>query len=359
MKWRRGWGAPVAVALAVLVSGCVTSSREDRGRAQELAEKVYPGELTVIGSRSLFPADDGSEVTFAVKGDPDAVVRLRVDDEKGTCDRRSACEPALRAARGKAEAEAGAWRALRREFARCDFDVLGVKPAGGTLTEPWIAAEVNDGNVDVLLLKIGTCLEQYGQLVPRQRPRPAATPSPGASPGAPRAAVPPATITVNIVDPSVVGDLPQGRKDRPTLVGKTSTELYAALSRRTYHAAAYRWADSGIEPRPEYARPVMPFEEKQEFLKAVHANVTGWLRPHEPDAVVSDYGGVWRLVEGRADRLEGYVRYCDEPRGKRPACAGDHTLHVTTDLSGRLVGEPVGTRKLRADGGPGGSSPAA
>jgi hypothetical protein len=357
MRWRQVWGAPVAVALAVLVSGCGTGGEEDRGRAGELAEEVYPGELTVIGSRSLFPADDGSEVTFAVKGDPDAVVRLRVDDEKGTCDRRSACAPALRAAREKAETEAEAWRALKREFARCDFDVLGVK-IGGTLVEPWIASEVNDGNVEALLLKIGTCLEQYGQVVSRPRPQQGPTPSPGASPGAPRTAVPPATVTVNIVSPSVVGDLPRGGKDRPTLVGKTSTELHAALSRRTHHAAAYRWADGGIAPEPEYARLVMPFEEKQEFLETVHTNVAGWLRPYEPDVVVSEYAGLWRLVEGSADRMAGYVQYCDEPRGERPACVGDHTLHVTADRSGRLVGEPVGTRKLRADGSPGGTSPA-
>ncbi|MGW1144188.1 SCO7460 family lipoprotein [Streptomyces sp. NPDC002454] len=332
MRWRRGYGA-AAVALAVLVSGCVASTGEDRDRARETAEEVYPGELTVVGARSLFPAFEGSEVTFAVRDDPDAAVVLRVDAEGDRCD-GGACGPALRAARERAEASARAWRALEREFSRCGHEVLGVKASGGTVTEPWIAARLDDGNVTAVLRRIGGCLEAYGRAVPPPRT------APGTSAGA---------VVVHVVDPSVVDGLPEPAAEAPTLVGRTSTERHAALARRAYRAVLYRWTREGIEPQPVSARLVMPFEEKQAFEEEVHANVRAWLRPYRPHAVLSAYGGIWKLAEGRVDRLEGVVKYCDEPRGERPACVGDHVLHVTVDRAGRLVGDPVGTR---APGGP-------
>ncbi len=77
-------------SLAVLLGACgVVGTEDDRRAAEELAEKHHPGQLTAIGARTLFPGTGGSEVTFAVTDDRDAVVRLRIDTDKargGLCD---------------------------------------------------------------------------------------------------------------------------------------------------------------------------------------------------------------------------------------------------------------------------------
>ncbi len=88
---RRGWRAAAACVLTgslmVLAGACgVLDTDEDRRAAEELADKTLPGQLKAIGARTLFPGTGGSEVTFAVADDRDAVVRLRIDDSKGTCD---------------------------------------------------------------------------------------------------------------------------------------------------------------------------------------------------------------------------------------------------------------------------------
>jgi len=79
------WGLFSAIVSLVAARGAGNSRRT----AQDLADRLFPGQLTVIGSRSLFPQDSGSEVTFSVRDDPDAAVRLAVttnNNEQGLRD---------------------------------------------------------------------------------------------------------------------------------------------------------------------------------------------------------------------------------------------------------------------------------
>jgi hypothetical protein len=327
MRWRCGVAVTV---LALLVSGCgVLSTKEDRKRAQELAEAVYPGELRVVGARTLFPETTGSEVTYALRDDADAFVRLRVDSGNGKCGGEP-CTQALRDARGRGEAAAAEWRLLRGEFVRCGYDVHAATVVRGTVTDPWISQPLTNGNVTDVLARIGDCLERYSRALPSQQ-------------SADRT-----SITVHLAHPSTVRDLPAGRKDDPTLLRKTDQELHAALAGRTSYAVTYTWRDGVVQSETGVARIVQPFEERQEFKGKVHTSAAEWLKDAHPDAELArGYGGLWSLLPGRVDRMRGWVLYCESPAEQGKRCLGNRALAVTVDLEGRLVDEPTVVRKIR------------
>lgn len=310
--------------LALLVSGCgVLSTKEDRQRAQELAEAVYPGELRVLGARTLFPETTGSEVTYALRDDPDAFVRLRVDAGDDRCGGRP-CARALRDARRQGEAAAAEWRAMKAEFAGCGYEVHAATVVRGMVTDPWIAQALTNDNVTDVLAGVGACLESYSRSLPA-----------GQTAGR-------TSITVHIAHPSTVRDLPAARKDEPTLVRKTHPELGATLAGRASYAVTYAWREGVVRPETGTARIVQPFKERQKFKEQVHASAAEWLRDTHPDAKVSPgYGGAWSLRPGRVDRLRGWVLFCKGPAEQEERCLGNHALAVTVDLEGRLVGEPT------------------
>ncbi len=331
MKWRRGMAVTV---LALLVSGCgVLSTKEDRQRAQELAEAVYPGELRVVGARTLFPETTGSEVTYGIRDDADAFVRLRVEAGDDTCGREP-CAQALRDARARGEAAAAEWRSLKREFERCGYEVHAATVVRSTVSDPWIAQSLTNDNVRGVLARIGDCLEHYSRALPAEQKA-------GRT-----------SITVRIAHPSTVRDLPAGRPDDPTLLRKTDHELHAALAGRSSYAVTYTWHGCVVQQETGTARIVWPFEEREEFKRKVHASAAEWLKRTYPDVELSHgYGGAWTLLPGRVDRLRGWVLFCEGPQEQKKRCLGNRALAVTVDQEGRLVGEPTVVRDIRDEHG--------
>ncbi|MFD3410164.1 hypothetical protein [Streptomyces cyaneofuscatus] len=104
-QWRAAATCVLAGSLVALLGACgVVTTKEDRRAAEELADKHFPGQIKAIGARTLLPGTGGSEVTFAVADDRDAVVRLRINADKGTCESRECAGVLTEAvARGRAD----------------------------------------------------------------------------------------------------------------------------------------------------------------------------------------------------------------------------------------------------------------
>lgn len=235
-------------------------------------------------------------------------------------------------------ADAVEFRLLTREFAACGYEVHGIRPA---VSDPWIAARVDGTTVRPVLASVGACLARWS----RAR---AADPTAGA-------VEPPRSFSVHLAAPETARGLPDGDAALPSLARLSTSKRMGALSKRTYIRASYPWTAAGIDAESGVASLVRPFAEQQRFGRAVRGAAETWLRtegPRLPAAVAAEYTGVWRLVPGRVDRVQGWVLYCDRPEGERPVCLGRHALAVTADLDGRLVGEPRVFRDVREGNGP-------
>ncbi|MFD5789726.1 SCO7460 family lipoprotein [Streptomyces sp. NPDC127037] len=319
-----GAAGALACVLALALTGCgVVTTKEDRQYAEKLADRYYPGVLRVIEAHTLVPHASGSEITFAMTDDPDAVVRMRVDAEAGTCNTHD-CRGVMDEAVRRGRREAAALRVLVDTFRRCGHEVLAVDPQTGA---PWIAASPTNATVSALLQEIGTCARRWKE----------GTDVKGAS--------------VNLVSPSVAEKRPAGKKSRPTAMRLSATPLLAALSGHAYYSAGYAAKDGRVDPSSGSARIVRPFDERQKFAAAVHSAVGERLRAAHPRVQVSDYEWVWRLEPGTVDRVTGYVLYCEEPDGDK-TCLGDRAVLVTTDLDGRPQGALREIGKVREGRGP-------
>ncbi|WUW26083.1 hypothetical protein OG521_37100 [Streptomyces sp. NBC_01463] len=329
-RFRAGVTGALVCAVALTLAGCgVVSTKEDRRFAEKLAEAHYPGVLRVIGARTLFPKSGGSEITFAVADDPDAVVRMRVDAEAGTCNTH-ACKGVLDDAVERGRSEAAGLRVLIRTFRSCGYEVVGVEPSSGA---PWIVASLTNATVTRVLADIGSCVRKWKEPDTRGD-RPAGRP--GAS--------------VNLASPSVAGNRPAGNKSQPTAMRLSETRLLAALQSRPYYAASYTAADGRLDTAGR-ARIVRPFATQQRFARTAQQAVRTQLLATHPRVQVSEFSGVWSLEPGTVDRLTGYVLYCEEPdRDKR--CLGDKAVVVTTDVRGNPVGQPRPVGTVRQGRGP-------
>ncbi|MFD8014284.1 SCO7460 family lipoprotein [Streptomyces sp. NPDC058955] len=335
MGWSRGGvGRRVAAAVALVVAGvgvagCGTfSTRDDRQRAVEIAERVAPGQLEVVDTRSLFPQDGGAEVSFRIKDDADAVVRLRVDAEKDDCGGRS-CDDRLTAALADARRGADGFRAMRREFRACGYEVHGLSADG---TGPWISARLDAGTARTLVASVGVCLDRWSRV---------------------RGDTAPAHLAVKVAPPDVLDRLPDDA-GQPSLMRLTAGKRLAALTRGTYHRVVFRAGPDGVDPDSGEVHLAQPFAERQRFAAAARAASERWLRTGggSPEAVAGEYVGVWKLLPGRVDRVGGWVLFCDRPEGERPRCVGRHALSVTVGLDGALAAEPKVFRGVRDADGP-------
>ncbi|MBA9008043.1 SCO7460 family lipoprotein [Thermomonospora cellulosilytica] len=306
----------LGVVSALLAGGCAVSTREDRRYAAELAERRYPGLLRVIGARPLVPETTGSEITFAVADDPDAVVRLRVDAGKGTCGGRP-CDRALDDALARARAEADRWRRLNAAFTRCGHPIVGLTSAG----VPWTAAEPTNATAASVWASLGRCAADAG------------------------------VRSFNVAATAVARRLPAPKRSLPTLMEMTGHKRLAALAARPYYTVHYEV--SGGRAALRSVNLIRPFEEHEKFEAAVAGAVRDRLRRTRPEAVTVPYPGPWRLVPGTVDRLAGHVLFCED--GDRQ-CLGDHAVAVTADLTGVLVGDLRVIRDVR-DGPTGPLSP--
>ncbi|THA68725.1 hypothetical protein E6P78_13430 [Streptomyces sp. A0958] len=321
----------LACALALALTGCgVVSTKEDRRFAEKLADTYHPDVLKVIEAHKLIPNAGGSEITFAMTDDPDAVVRMRVDADAGTCNTHE-CRGVMDDAVRRGRREAAALRVLVDTFRRCGHEVIGVEPSTGA---PWIVASPTNATVTALLKDIGSCVRQWKEEAGSGKE---GTEVKGAS--------------VSLASPSVAEGRPAGRKSQPTAMRLSAAPLLAALSSHDYYEVGYAATDGRIDAGSGRARIVRPFEAREEFAGAVHSAVRSRLRATYPRVQISDYDWVWRLEPGTVDRVTGYVLYCEEPDGDK-SCLGDQAVLVTTDLHGKPLGGLRHVGKVREGRGP-------
>ncbi|BFP50703.1 lipoprotein [Streptomyces sp. CMC78] len=322
---RRGWRAALtgtlAGSLVVLVGACgVVDTKDDRRAAEELAEKHFPGQLRAIGARTLFPGTGGSEVTFAVTDDRDAVVRLRVDTDQadqGLCDRKD-CAGVLAEAVKRGRQQADDFRTLKGAFDSCGYEVIAL---GTTGAAPYVVAELTNATVTKVLGEIGECVQRW------------VTAS-----GADSALAKGRASYVNVVSPSVADRRDRGKDSWPTVMRLTRTDLLASLTKHAYFSASYDF-EAGRVDTTGRARVVRPFREREKFGETVQNAVKEQLRATYPRVVMSTYQWIWRLEPGRVDRQTGYVLFCPEP-GARGQCVNpDDAALVTTDEHGNPVGK--------------------
>lgn len=326
----------------MLVAGCGSlGTGDDRRRAEELAEDLFPGTLKVIDARNLFPEAEGSEITFAFTDDPDAAARLRIDADRDRCDRGATCADALRGAVGRARADADRIRTMRKAFEDCGFPVLAVDERRAT---PWVEAEVGAETVEDVLASVQACARHWVRVR-------AARNDVGAG-----SARPLTSVSVSLAAPATAARLPSAEADLPTALRLAHGPRLAALSKKPYYEATYRvtGADGGdVDLTSPSLRRVLPFEERQAFGREASASALPVLRRTYPRAVpVEAVGlGVWRLEPGRIDRSRGYVLFCERPPADGRTCLGDHAAVVLADARGHAVSVLRVLDDIRDDGG--------
>ncbi|MFI1185978.1 SCO7460 family lipoprotein [Streptomyces californicus] len=319
-RWRAVMTGVLTASLAALLGACgVVSTEDDRRAAEELAGQHYPGRLTVIGARTLFPGAGGSEVTFAVTDDRDAVVRLRIDtgkEEAGLCDGKD-CAGVLADAVRRGRQQAEDFRTLAAAFDGCGYEVVALGPTG---TPPYVVAELTNDTVAQVLGEIGRCVQRWVE---------ASGPDSALAKGK--------ASYVHVVSPAVAERRDRGEESWPTLMRLTRSDLLASLTKHAYVSASYA-IEGGRVDTTGSARVVRPFRERQKFGETVQGAVKEQLRAAHPRVVVSDYQWIWRLEPGRVDRQTGYVLYCPEPDARGRCVNSDDAALVTTDEKGVPVG---------------------
>ncbi|MFD9542086.1 SCO7460 family lipoprotein [Streptomyces sp. NPDC060022] len=322
---RAGITAAAAGSLALLLGACgVLSTEDDRQLAEKLAEKHFPGQLKVIGARTLFPGTGGSEITFSLTDDRDAVVRLGVDSEKGTCNYK-ACEQAMADAITRGRADAANSRVLRYTFKECGYEVIAVDPVGGA---PYVVAQPTNSTVTQVITEVAACVQRWLTAGGNRGPL--------AQKGG---------VAVNLVSSRVAERRDMGKKSWPTTMRLSHSGLLASLGERPYYSVGYDIVGGRVDTRGR-ARIVRPFELKEEFGRTVEKAVREKLRSTYPQVQTTVYSGTWKLEPGTVDRQTGYVLFCERPAGKK-RCLGDHAVVVTTDVRGNPVGELRIVRDIR------------
>jgi hypothetical protein len=278
-----------------------TVMRRHRGLARQAADARFPGQLRIVGERSLFPQSIDSEFTFAFAGDRDAVVRLRV--EQGS-DVGAALDLAVDAARTAATE-------LRRQltvFAAHGFPVIGLD------RRPWVAVELTDENVDERLRAIGAAVADWA-----------------------------AGTAVVITSPGVAARAPD-HDNLPTPLRLGHPGRMRVLTAAPAFVATYRDG----EPTLTVSRS---HEPRTLFEEGVLASATTWLhrtRPKAPEAAALQVFGRWTLLPGQVTRSAGVVLFADHRAHRlRP----DHALAVVVDQNGNLVDTPIVHEQIRDDRG--------
>ncbi|WP_411080200.1 SCO7460 family lipoprotein [Streptomyces sp. cmx-18-6] len=317
-RWRTAATCALAGSLVALLGGCgIITTKEDRRAAEELADKHFPGRLQSVEARTLAPGSGGSEVTFAVADDRDAVVRLRIKADDGMCDRKD-CAGVLTEAVARGLADAAAFRTLRDAFDACGYPVIALGPTG---TAPSVVAEMTNATVEKVLADIGGCVQRWVSASGADSPLAKAK-----------------AAYVNVVSPAVAAKRSRGQASWPTVMRLTRGDLLASLTRHRYHSASYDIHAGRVETQGR-ARAVRPFRQSQEFGRTVQKAVGEQLRATYPNVVVSTYQWVWRLEPGRVDRQTGYRLFCPEPDARGRCVNSDDAVLVTTDERGNPVGK--------------------
>jgi hypothetical protein len=325
-RWR--WQAAVT-ALAAALTGCGNPAAI-RAEGQELADRLFPGQLTVVASRSVWRGGPGHELIAAVRDDADAAVVLPVYGG-AVCGPGAECEERLRQAVADARARAAELRALLGAFASCGHPVIAVDTLGRYAFDtigiaPWIAAPVAGAGVDALAADLDRCTSAWTAAW-------AASDSPW------RAAR--ASLTLGIADPAVLATAPQPDPVLPTAARLADPDLVRAVAARPAHVAIMGIPPGGpAPPVGPLLRPLLGPDEQLGFAAAVEAAAAAHLAGSEmtPGQLL---GPATRYEPGSTTRLRAYVRACSAPPAGEPCVGGDVLVALTVDHDGGGAADPV------------------
>lgn len=290
--------ASTALAAAALLSACGDAADDRADAAQRVADHVLPGELTVLGARTLPPRDAGAEVLFAVADDPDAQVVLEFRGPEPT-------EDAVREAAAQGRAQAADLRALLGAFEGCGHPALAVRgldeAAHGTLkVQVWTTGVVEAATVDGLSRELLGCVEDWL----------------GARPAGAAAA---RSVSVSVTDPAdLEEELPEPDGKVPTIARLADWSAVNVL-RGPEHFDAFVPFDADGAPTGVGMRPVLPTDRQVNVDRAVAESASAWLlgrgAAHTPGRALE---ALARLEPGTVDRLRVYQVVCPElPAGRR------------------------------------------
>jgi hypothetical protein len=325
---RRRWRAAIA-ALAAVLTGC-DSPGAARAKGQELADRLFPGELTVVTSRSVWMGGPGHEVIAAVHDDPDAAVMLTMHGSED-CAPGSACEARLRTAVADARAKAAELRSLLGAFASCGHPVVAVESLGRYAADsvglaPWIAAPVDDAGVAALVADVDRCIAAW-------------TAARAASDSPWRASR--ASLTLGIADPAVAARAPAPDPRLPTAARLMDPDLVRAVRARPAHVLIMGVPPGGPAPAAgPLLRPVLDFAAEREFATAVEAAAAGFLTGSGATAGRLLATGT-RLEPGSATRLRAYVSAWSTAPLPRERGRGDLLVALTVDRDGGAASDPA------------------
>jgi hypothetical protein len=313
----RARAAAAAASLVIVAAAGCGSSHDDPSRAaQQLADQVYPGELSVFDSWT-FGHDAGSKVVFRVADDPDAAVQFKIPAE-GSPDAGK-----LREAVAEGRWQAAELRALRSGFDSCGLPIVAVTDISVASHDSmratvWARTPVNEDTVGQLSETLDRCVRSWLQ---------------SRDGSADLAGLSVRRLSVNIADPETVPELPEPPTDVPTITALSDRSLTNALRTPPYHSAFVSFVDG--QPSGITLRPVRTGEEEHVLNQQVRTSADEWLDaqgvPHTMGDVLTALN---RLLPGSVRELRSYVAVCDPlPEGKRcidPASTG--VVAATIDL---------------------------
>ncbi len=310
--------APAAIIAALVgvlmvLSACGSSATD---RAQRLADRLYPGRLSVIEAE-IQPGTIGfpeTWATYSVTDDPDAAVEVKPLSEDHL---KRVFEESLR--------ESAEFRALRAAFSTQQLDLVSVDRltigSSGFEGAISVAAPVDANTIVALHGRLDAAVEHWMAL--------------RASDTFANRAIPVSSLAIAIVDPAVVPDLPTAPDPSwPTILRLGYDQRRRAAGRAETHQIFIALDGTG-HPWPAAAslRPVLSDAEQEDLEAAVRAAGAQWLSIRHPDLYPGHLVLAWsRLEADSVDRLRSYLIACPTPSGCAVATA-THAVALTVNLS--------------------------
>ncbi|MGI8416252.1 MAG: hypothetical protein ACR2P2_08645 [Nakamurella sp.] len=254
-RMRRSLGAVAGAAVRVATLGTITSvSGVEKRTAQQLADRLFPGQLTVVGSRTLFPVDSGARISFTIAGDPDAAVTLDVDSHPDTMEQR------LRDAVAAGRAQATELRVLTSAFRAGGHPIVGVDQldAYRGSASVWLNVPLSNDSVGRLTKELDGCVGSWLE-----------TRGTSDIPGSEANAVITLQLTDRPVPPAAAPS---------TYLRLTADRFTIALAAATRYSAMIVQVDGRPLPIVGQLRPQLSFADQQKFGASVEAAAAGWQR---------------------------------------------------------------------------------
>lgn len=305
---RRTTSVLLAAVLFVL-AGCGSGEAS----AQKIADRVYPGLLTVVDTTSgtvpggFFPE---TTVTFGLADDPDAVVVVAGPNEAR-----------LRAAVTKARWEAAELRALRSVLTEQDLPLVGMD-----LPEPR-AAGVEVRVVIAVTLEESTLDDVRRRLDAAFRAWPQARQAGGLPAGI-------SSLALGLIAPERVAEIPQASNHRLPVLGQLSYPPRLSASTAAQSASVFTTprGDGSLWSVDASLNRTLAEAESQRIDERAAGHARKWAASAGLDRQPATQSGFSRLEPGRFDRLRTYVLLCPPSAGTCNTQTTDRAVGMTLDL---------------------------